>query len=403
MKRKMKLLKNCYWILPVLAVLGIVSCKKENSSGFTAGTGAPSITSVHTLNKTTLDTSTTSVTTYNSSGVATTTSGTSITNKVTAFDSTTNTGNLGNLYIVYGTNLGSTTKITVNGVQVYFNRGLITDKSIVITIPTNVPYVQPQPNTIVLTSLHGSVTYKFTVLPPPPTILSMSTNDFQSGTTITLAGKGFASVTSVKIRSTGDAATIAAQTDTTMTLTMPQSTAKQSQLLFTYTSGSNNGAQAASTQVFNDLDNADYQVFTDNFGPNVYGTSWGTNGTSNTISKTGSTSFWVNYPKGNWWIGGWGFNVPLANDYKTMTLWIKGGVQDETLYLISAAGNGGFGNSDQTVALTLPANVWTYFTLNIAQTDMFLNGSTTSNVGFYFRGPNNSDETIYYDDVVFWK
>ncbi len=84
-------------------------------------------------------------------------------------------------------------------------------------------------------------------------------------------------------------------------------------------------------------------------------------------------------------------------------MWIKGGFQSEVLNFISAQGNGGYSNSDQTYTLTLPPNVWTYFTIPIAQTDMFLNGQTTGNFGFYIRGPNGGDETIYYDDVVFWK
>ncbi|MFI5139576.1 MAG: hypothetical protein ACHQIM_17280 [Sphingobacteriales bacterium] len=401
--------KNLNWILSALIVFGLASCKKMNSEGFTPGTGAPTITKVRTLSKSTVDSSlTSSVTTYNSTGIATTVTNPNYSPQVTAFDSTTVTGNLNNYYVLLGSNLGSTTKIVINGVSIYFNRAFDTDNSVIFQIPTTVPYVQPQANTIVLTTLYGTVTYKFTVLPPPPTIITESTNDFQKGTSITFTGKGFASVSAVKLKATGDACTIVAgsQTDSTLTLTMPAtSTATQTALTFTYTSGTNTGAQTASTAIFNDLDNAALQVFTDNFGSGVYGASWGPNGTSTVAAnvKTGTTSYFVTYPQGNWWIGGWGFNTPVANNYTYLTLWIKGGVQDETLDFISASGNGGFGNSDQTVALTLPKTVWTYFKLTVSKTDMFATGQTTSDFGFYFRGPNGASETIYYDDVVFWK
>ena len=38
MKTKMKFSKTYYWILPVLVVSGMASCKKENGMGFTPGT-----------------------------------------------------------------------------------------------------------------------------------------------------------------------------------------------------------------------------------------------------------------------------------------------------------------------------------------------------------------------------
>jgi hypothetical protein len=403
---KFKQLKNLSWILSALMVFGFASCKKMNSLGFTPGTGAPVISSVRTLSKSVVDSSRIhSVTTYNSTGIATTVTYNDYTPQATAFDSTTVTGNLNNYYVLLGSNLGTTTKIVINGVSVYFNRAFSSDNSVIFQIPTTVPYVQPQPNTIVVTTLYGTVTYKFTTLPPPPTIVTETTNDFQTGSSITLTGKGFASVSAVKLRATNDVVAIASQNDSTLVLTMPKSTATQSTLLFTYTSGSNPSAQTASTAVFNDLDNAAFQVFTDGFGNGVWGNSWGPNGTSTNPAnvKTGTTSFFVTYPQYNWWIGGWGFNTPLTNTYSYLTLWIKGGVQDETLDFISAAGNGGFGNSDQTVTLTVPKNVWTYFKLDISKTDMFATAQTTSAFGFYIRGPNGASETIYFDDVVLWK
>src|ERR1700760_3735127 len=123
MKKKMKRSLTFYWILPVLAVFSMASCKKDKSLGYTPGTGAPTISSVKTINKYVLDTLVQSTTTYSSSGTVTTTTDTNFNHKsLMAFDSTTVTGTLGTMYMISGTNLGSATKLTINGVTVYFNR-----------------------------------------------------------------------------------------------------------------------------------------------------------------------------------------------------------------------------------------------------------------------------------------
>jgi hypothetical protein len=405
MKKKMKLSKIYYWILPALVIFSIASCHKDNSLGFTPGTGAPVITSINKTSNSVVDSSrTSSVITYDASGNPTTVTNPNYSPQIVGLDSATVTGTLGGDYVINGSNLGTTSKIVINGVSIYFNRALSSDHSVVFNLPTNIPYVQPQANTIVVTTLHGTITYKFTTLPPPPTIIIESTNDFTAGSTITLTGKGFASVSSVKLKSTGDVVTVVSQNDSTMVMKMPQSIATQTNLLFTYTSGANTGAQTISPGVFNDLDNAAYQVFLDNYGAGIYANSWGPSGISTTVVKTGTSSFYVTYPKGNYWIGGWGFNTPLANNYKTLTFWVKGGVQDETLDFISASGNsGGYTNQDQTFTITVPANVWTYFQIDVSKTDMFATAQTTTAFGFYIRGPNGTDETMYFDDVVFWK
>src|SRR5258708_24900173 len=159
MKKKIHLSKIYYWILPALVVFSMASCKKYNSMGFTPGTGAPTVSNVKTVSKTIFDTVKQLTTTYNSSGVVTIDTSINTNHRtLTAFDSTTVTGNLGNIYVVNGTNLGSATKLTINGITIYFNRAWITDSSIIFTIPTTVPYVQPQSNVMEITTLHATVT-----------------------------------------------------------------------------------------------------------------------------------------------------------------------------------------------------------------------------------------------------
>jgi len=161
-------LKNINLVLLALIALGFASCKKS-SPNLVGGTGAPTIASVHTVSKTAVDSSrTSSVTTYNSSGVATTTTSPNLTPQTLPFDSTTMTGKGGNLYQIVGTNLGSVTSVTVNGVAAYFNLALASDNSVIFTVPATAPFGPGQSAKLVLTTLHGSVTYNFSILQPPP-------------------------------------------------------------------------------------------------------------------------------------------------------------------------------------------------------------------------------------------
>lgn len=413
-------------MLPVLAVLGVVSCKKDNSMGFTPGTGAPTVTSVSTVSKTVSDTVTQLTTTYSSTGVITVDTSINTTHRtLTAFDSTTVTGNLGNIYVVNGTNLGSTTKLTINGVNVYFNRGLITDHSIIFTIPTTVPYVQPQSNALVITTLHGTVSYKFTVLPPPPTITGVSDFDFWSGSQITLTGKGFASVSDIKLRATSEDVTIVSHNDSTLVMQMPaKSTATESALLFTYTSGSNTGAQAASAVVFNNLDNAYVIFYKNSFQNSWQDNSWsGPSGvqSGNPHAYDGTSSLEASYPAGAWQIEGWANWYPsFAYDasYKYLTFWVKGGTVDHTLVLVGDKMAGGYGqvqnaNAYAAQLITVPAKVWTFFKIPLAASpsvtnpnflNYWANGSPAQQLGFFLQGMSGDvDEKMYFDEVAFIK
>ncbi|MDB5006414.1 MAG: hypothetical protein JWP45_807 [Mucilaginibacter sp.] len=422
MKKKMNLSKTYYWILPVLALFSIASCKKENSTGFTPGTGAPVITAVRTLNSSIVDSSrTTSVTTYSSSGVVSTTTNPNYNPVLTALDSTTVTGKLGNYYVLEGSNLGSTTKIAINGVSIYFNRALNSDSHVIFSIPTTVPYIQPQPNTIVVTTTSGTVTYKFTTLPPPPTIMGVSDFDFTAGSQITLIGKGFANVTAIKLKTTGDAATIVSQSDSTLVMQMPKSTITESSLLFTYNSGSKTGLQGGTATVFNDLDNA-YQVFVNNnFQNGWFNNSWAApSGVSTDASHSGTSSAKATYPANGWQIEGWAdWNTPgkFAYDptYKYFSFWVKGGTVAHTLVLVGDQMVGGYGQVSPGYAaqqIVVPANVWTFFKIPLGPPsststsllNFWAKGTPAQQIGFFLKGQNTDvNETMYFDEVALLK
>jgi hypothetical protein len=432
--KKIYSVKN-YLILAALLVLGFASCKKEDNGGIngvTGGKGAPTITSVHTISKSAVDSAlTTSTIIYNSSGVPTTTTAPNYNTQVTAFDSTTTTGNLGNYYVLYGTNLGSTSKILINGVSIYFNRALNSDKSVVFSIPTTIPYVQPQANTIVITTLYGTVSYKFTTLPPPPTIVSASDFEFQAGSQITLVGKGFASVSAIKLKTTSDAITILSENDSTLVIKMPAtSAATESALLFTYTSGSNTAAQTASTDVFFDLDN-NYVIFANNnFQNGWFDNSWAhPSGLSTATSHSGTASIVATYPANGWQVEGWSNSASAPGkflydpSYKYLTFWVKGGVVDHKFVLVGDQMVGGYGQVQNASAyagqiVDVPAAVWTFVKIPLAApstafsaTSTLLNfwasGTQAQELGFFLQGGLTStpdvNETIYFDEIAFVK
>lgn len=412
----MKLSKIYYLVLPALAVLGMVSCKKQNSMGFTPGTGTPSITSVSTLSRTVNDTVTTTVTTYDNTGAVTTKENVNPTHQTTIpLDSTTATGKKQNYYVIHGTNLGSATNVTFNGITAYFNRALITDNTIIVSIPLAVPTTGASAtNKLVVTTTHGSANFSFTVLTPPPTIASASDYDFWKDSEITLTGVGFASVTSVTLTGSTTPITIVSQTDDQIVLKFPEMAINYGSLVFSYSSAGK-AVTATSKEVFNDLDNGYAIFYKDNF-QNAWGdNSWqGPSGLSTAASHSGSASIVATYPSNGWKIEGWANWYPsFAYDasYKYLTFWVKGGSEDHVLTLVGDKAPGGYSQNQSPAAaqkIPVPANVWTFYKIPLGpaanQFDFWNAGSPAQNLGFFLLGQStDADQTMYFDEVAFLK
>lgn len=413
----MKVRKFSGFILAFLIflALGLNSCQKNNYLGFTPGKGSPVITSVHTYARqdsvgwqrtiTTMDsTGDTSSTSYNQSGA------------YLPFDSVTNAGNLGEYYLIEGSNLGSATSVTFNGTIAYFDRAMVTDHSILVQIPGNVPFFGPQAtDSLMVTTLYGKAYYKFSIIPPPPTVSAVSNYDFYAGSQISLKGVGFSSVTSVGLSGSKATCTIVSQTDTTMTIQFPSSTVSQANLIFTY-----GGGTVTSTQEFVDLDNA-LPIFTDNFGPNWGSWSWGPSGSSTQMAKTGTASFSAQYGANSWWIdgfraggGGPTDGVPFSAGYNYLVFWVYGGSVDEKIYI--EFGNEGFANggANEINEYDVPPGVWTYYKIPISASNSPLlwntgpgnwsaNSSQYLNTVAFFMNSNSVKEQLYFDDVVLVK
>ena len=430
---KFEKLKHLSLVLSVLITSGLASCTKDyNSSGITAGTGAPTITSVHTLSKTDTLTTPTSVTQIDGSGNVTTTTG-GLPIVPVGFDSVTTSGQKNNYYVIYGTNLGSTTNITFNGIVAYFNRAFITDKSLIVSIPTTTPTVGPAAtNKIVVTTLHGSVSYAFVVLTPVPTTQAVSDYDFWNGSQITLMGFGFATVQSVALVTSGTTNVIGAatvlpgQTDATISLSFPQVTAPRVNLAITYVYDSKGDTRTAyTTQEFVDLDNA-YTIFASNSFQNSWGdNSWsGPSGASTNAAHAynGTASAEASYPTNGWKIEGWANwypSFPYDPTYKYLTFWVKGGTQDQTLTLVGDQMAGGYGQNTSPAVLQqidVPPGVWTYYKIPLGYSGAsqlnYWGASAASaagsivakQLGFFLKGQGSDpNETMYFDEVAFVK
>jgi hypothetical protein len=268
----------------------------------------------------------------------------------------------------------------------------------------------------VVTTLHGSVSYDFTVLTPPPTISKVSDYNFVAGSQITLTGVSLATVTAVTIKGTTDAATIVSKVDTQLVIKMPSSAINRANLIFTYASG-----QAASTQEFVDLDNA-YQIFVNNDFKNSWGdNSWShPSGVSTTTAHMGTASIVASYPAGGWQIEGWANwypSIDYSADYKYLTFWVKGGTVTHTLVLVGDQMAGGYGQVQNQYAyaaqlVTVPAKVWTYFKIPLGAPsssnpnllNFWKNGTPAKQLGFFLQGQNGDvNETMYFDEVAFIK
>lgn len=178
-------------ILLVMVAIGYTSCKKDDEG---AG-GTPVITKVRVISKTDTLEHVDHRITLDSNLVFDET-------RVVSFDSTVVAGRLNNQYAIIGENLLTTLSVSFNGVKVNFNPALLTDHSIIISIPENIPYGAGQSNQLMVTTKFGTASFDFPILQPPPVIASFSPVAAGAGEIVTLTGTIFEGVTEVRFDTT---------------------------------------------------------------------------------------------------------------------------------------------------------------------------------------------------------
>ncbi len=278
-----------------------------------------------------------------------------------------------------------------------------TDKAILFRVPTEaIPGIQD----IIITNQSGTAfKVAFNVL-GFANITDVSDYNFTKDTQITLTGKNLADVTKVVLTGTTTELAIVNKTATSLTVKFPQPSGSLTTTTLTIT---NAAGATTTTQSFVAIDNA-VKLFTDDYGLNPSGNafqnaSWGPSSISTAVFKSGTASLSLGYNKGNWSQNGFGWDQIPNDGYKYFSFWLKGGSQDYSLYIWSAAQPGTFNTFDDFKKIIVPANVWTYYRLEVSTLKIFgTNNSTSWNqIGWRIQGPDTQDETFYIDDVLLVK
>lgn len=298
---------------------------------------------------------------------------------------------------VTGSGLGDITSIVFEKgmVPASFNPVLNTDNSVIFRVPDTAN--GGSQNIILTNRLGAQVKVAFNVV-ALPLVNTASNYNFAAGTQITLVGNNLNDVTSVTLDGTSAAATIVSQTKKELVVTMPATTANSAKLIITNSTG-----PFTTSQVFVNLDNA-YKIFTDEYANGFENGSWGPASVSSDFAKSGTKSFKAGYNKGNWSADGfanWN-GIAAMPEYNFLSFWVKGASLDYTLYVTGDARAGGYGNSDKSVPIAVPANVWTYFKIPMSTLELWKKGPMKQ-LGFWIEGPEKQDESFYFDDVILVK
>ncbi|MBN8857761.1 MAG: IPT/TIG domain-containing protein [Sphingobacteriales bacterium] len=306
----------------------------------------------------------------------------------------------GSVVTLKGTGLGDMRTIMFDkgDVPASFYSTLNTETALIFSVPDTA--LGGQQNIVFTNSIGKTLTVPFRVL-AYPSVASVSNYDFTEGSQITLTGNNLEDVSKVTFTGSTDEITIISQTKKELVIELTATEVGRASLNITNATGT-----ITTSQELVNIDKA-YQIFTDSYGDGWGDGSWGDPGfISTTEHKTGSKSVGKTYAKGNWHLIGFANWWPgLASDpsYKYLTVWIKGGSADMTLYLTGDKRNGGFGNNDQSMPLNIPAKTWTYFKLSLADIGLWAKGSPSNQIGFWIKGPDNQDETFYFDDLLLVK
>ncbi|HMI02445.1 MAG TPA: IPT/TIG domain-containing protein [Pedobacter sp.] len=298
---------------------------------------------------------------------------------------------------ITGSGLGDMTSIVFEkgDVPASFNPVLNTDNAIIFRVPdTANGGVQ---NIILTNRLGAQVKVSFNVV-ALPLVNTASNYNFTADTQITLDGNNLADVTSVTLDGTASSATIVSQTKKQMVIKMPATTVNSAKLVITNSTG-----PVTTSQVFVNLDNT-YKIFTDDYNNGFENGSWGPASVSSDFAKSGAKSFKAGYNKGNWSADGfanWN-GIAAMPTYNYLSFWVKGASQDYTLYVTGDARAGGYGNSDRSVPIIVPAKVWTYFKIPMTTLELWKKGPMKQ-LGFWIEGPEKQDEAFYFDDVILVK
>lgn len=141
-------------------------------------------------------------------------------------DSTLTKAGPGEWVVIEGRGFTSTNSVFFNGWPATFNATLFSDNSMVILIPSDMPFAsldQSKLNTIQIITSYGETSYTFPIEPPPPVISGMSNEMALADETVTITGNNFFFID--KVIFPGDKEVtkgiVTNESGTTLTVTVP--------------------------------------------------------------------------------------------------------------------------------------------------------------------------------------
>lgn len=309
------------------------------------------------------------------------------------------TGKGGDVLTLTGSGLADMVSILFDkdSVPAGFNPNFNTANAVIFRIPDTASGGKQH---IVLTNRLGKkVQVDFDVL-ALPAVKSISSYNFTAGKVITLTGMHLQEVSSVKLTGTATEVTIISKSKKQLVISFPATDVLNTTLDITNITG-----MATTTQLFVNLDKT-YHFFVNDYENGWTGNFWGSGTISNDFAVSGTTSLKLGYSKGNWSANGvanWGDGLAFTADYKYLSFYIKGGSMEYTLYLTGDKRESGYGNSDRSIPIVVPPNVWTYYKLPLADLALWKKGGAFHNLGFWIVGPDTKDEVFYLDDLILVK
>ncbi len=297
-----------------------------------------------------------------------------------------------------GTGLGSVQyiKFSKGNISAAINPTLNTENALLFRVPED---ALPGKQEIIFTNSAG-VEFKMPFQVLGFALISQVSNyNFSKGTELTLTGKNLDDVSKVLFTGTTIEATIKSKTATTVTIVMPAFNQSQTTLDVINESG-----PTTTTQQFVAIDNS-YKFFTEGYDNGTADASWGAGGKiSSDVAKSGTKSVYKDYAAGNWHQFGFGWNeIPKSNGYKFLSMWIKGGSKDMSLYISTESSKSGFASTDEFTRIDIPAEVWTYYKLSIEDLQLYSKAPVFKQIGFRIKGPDGKDERFYIDDLILIK
>jgi len=201
-----------------------------------------------------------------------------------AKDSTTSLGYTSNMYAIIGQNLGTTVKVSFNGVAAYLNPTLITDNNIIVTVPKDAPW-KDQPDKITVETMFGTADIDFKIQQPGPEIDNFDPKAAGEGDIVTITGEVFDGLERVMFDSTE--AEVVSSSSTEIKVKVPAGIVQAFIHVFTP------GGVATSAAAFG----FKYVVYDDDLAGSWWKGGWGNITTWNSaeVVKRGASSIKIEY------------------------------------------------------------------------------------------------------------